>query len=96
MAAWSPWSTTRTTPRSRAPTWRAPGFAETAEVRVGPALDTLPALEARREPFDLVFIDADKQPYPEYLEWALRLTRPGALIVADNVVGVAARWPPTR
>ena len=61
------------------------GFAETAEVRVGRALDTLPALEAE-EPFDLVFIDADKQPYPEYLEWALRLTRPGALIVADNVV----------
>jgi predicted O-methyltransferase YrrM len=61
------------------------GFAETAEVRVGRALDTLPALEAE-EPFDLVFMNADKQPYPEYLEWALRLTRPGALIVADNVV----------
>ena len=61
------------------------GFAETAEVRVGRALDTLPALEAE-EPFDLVFIDADEQPYPEYLEWALRLTHPGALIIADNVV----------
>ena len=61
------------------------GRASPRRPRSGRALDTLPALEAE-EPFDLVFIDADKQPYPEYLEWALRLTRPGALIVADNVV----------
>jgi predicted O-methyltransferase YrrM len=55
-----------------------------AEVIEGPALDTLPGLEP--EPFDLIFIDADKGAYPEYLQWALRLSRPGTLIVADNVV----------
>src|SRR3954447_26638866 len=51
------------------------GLADVAEVRVGRALDTLPALAAE-EPFDLVFVDADKAPYAEYLDWALRLTRP--------------------
>jgi predicted O-methyltransferase YrrM len=61
------------------------GLDDRAEVRVGPALDTLPQL-AGGEPFDLVFLDADKQRTAEYLEWALRLTRPGSLIVADNVV----------
>jgi predicted O-methyltransferase YrrM len=61
----------------------AAGLADRVEVRVGAALDTLPDLEG---PFDLVFLDADKQRTPEYLEWALRLTRPGSLIVADNVV----------
>jgi predicted O-methyltransferase YrrM len=40
----------------------------------------------RGAPFDLIFIDADKQSYPEYLEWALKLSRPGTVIVADNVV----------
>ncbi|MCW2995870.1 MAG: O-methyltransferase family 3 [Conexibacter sp.] len=59
------------------------GLADRVEVRVGAALETLPRLEG---PFDLVFLDADKQRNPEYLEWALRLTRPGSLIVADNVV----------
>jgi predicted O-methyltransferase YrrM len=53
------------------------------ELIVGPALDTLPTLEG---PFDLVFIDADKRSNPEYLRWALRLSRPGTLIVADNVI----------
>ena len=63
------------------------GLAERVEVRVGPALETLPLLAAEGAgPFDLVFIDADKGAYPEYLEWALRLTRAGGLIVADNVV----------
>jgi predicted O-methyltransferase YrrM len=64
------------------------GFADVVEVRVGPALDTLPALAAEGAgPFDLVFIDADKRSNPEYLRWALELSRrPGALIVADNVV----------
>jgi predicted O-methyltransferase YrrM len=61
----------------------AAGVADRVEVRVGAALETLPDLEG---PFDMVFIDADKQRNPEYLEWALRLTRPGSLIVADNVV----------
>jgi predicted O-methyltransferase YrrM len=57
--------------------------AERVEVIVGPALETLPELTG---PFDLVFIDADKASTPEYLEWTLRLTRPGSLVVVDNVV----------
>ena len=61
------------------------GVADRTEVRVGKALDILPTLEPEG-PFDLVFIDADKPPYPQYLEWALRLTRPGSIIVADNTV----------
>lgn len=59
------------------------GLSLVAEVRVGRALMTLPRLDG---PFDLVFIDADKEGYPEYLTWALKLTRRGSLIVADNVV----------
>jgi predicted O-methyltransferase YrrM len=63
------------------------GFAGVVEVRAGPALDTLPALAAEGAgPFDLVFIDADKRSNPDYLRWALDLSRPGTLIVADNVV----------
>jgi caffeoyl-CoA O-methyltransferase len=61
------------------------GVADRAEVRVGNALDLLPQLQGEA-PFDLVFIDADKEPYPQYLEWAMRLTRPGSIIVADNCV----------
>lgn len=60
------------------------GVADRVEVIVGAALDTLPTLSGG--PFDLVFIDADKENYVAYLEWAVRLARPGALIVADNVV----------
>lgn len=60
------------------------GLADRVEVRVGPALDTLPTL-VTEPPFDLVFIDADKESYPHYLDWALRLTRPGAAILAHNV-----------
>jgi predicted O-methyltransferase YrrM len=57
------------------------------QVRVGPALETLPELLAEEAgPFDLIFIDADKGNYPSYLEWSLRLSRPGTLIIADNVV----------
>ena len=52
-------------------------------MRVGPALESLPELT---EPFDFVFIDADKASNPPYVEWALKLTRPGSLIVVDNVV----------
>jgi caffeoyl-CoA O-methyltransferase len=59
------------------------GVSERAEVRVGNALDLLPLLE-KEAPFDLIFIDADKPPYPQYLDWALRLSRPGSIIVADN------------
>ncbi|WP_078307005.1 MULTISPECIES: O-methyltransferase [unclassified Mycobacterium] len=61
------------------------GLAERVEVLVGPALDSLPSVEG---PFDLVFIDADKSNNPGYLDWALRLTQPGAVIVVDNVI----RW----
>jgi predicted O-methyltransferase YrrM len=59
------------------------GFAAQVEVKVGAAIDTLPSLEG---PFDFVFIDADKTGYPDYFRWALRLARPGTVIVADNVV----------
>ncbi|MEV7356859.1 O-methyltransferase [Kitasatospora sp. NPDC091276] len=67
------------------------GLDGVVEVREGLAAQTLPLLaqeiqEEGEEPFDLVFIDADKPSNPEYLEWALRLTRPGSLIVGDNVV----------
>ncbi|MDE2291581.1 MAG: O-methyltransferase [Elusimicrobia bacterium] len=63
------------------------GLADRARVVVGKALDTLPALAGGKDaPFDLVFIDADKESYPDYLGWALELSRPGTLIVADNVV----------
>src|SRR4051812_8501077 len=63
------------------------GVAEHVELRVGPALETLPTLaEEATEPFDLVFIDADKASTPEYFSWALRLVRPGGLIIGDNVV----------
>ncbi|MEV5596428.1 O-methyltransferase [Streptomyces sp. NPDC052496] len=63
------------------------GLAERTEIRVAPALDSLAKLVAERaEPFDLVFVDADKPNNPHYLERALELTRPGSLIIGDNVV----------
>lgn len=61
------------------------GLGDRAQVIVGAALETLPGLESV-DPFDLVFIDADKENYAGYLEWAIKLTRPGGLILADNVV----------
>lgn len=61
------------------------GLAEKVEIRVGPALETLPRL-AGGAPFDLVFIDADKESNVAYLDWALKLARPGALVIVDNVV----------
>jgi predicted O-methyltransferase YrrM len=71
------------------------GVADRVEVLVGPALETLARLGERREPpFDMVFIDADKPNYPGYLEWALRLTRSGSLILADNVVRAGAVLSP--
>ncbi len=63
------------------------GVADRVEVMVGAALDTLPTVTGG--PFDLVFIDADKENYVAYLEWAIRLARPGAVIVVDNVFGKA-------
>jgi predicted O-methyltransferase YrrM len=63
------------------------GLGDVVEVRVGRAVESLRQLAAERSgPFDLVFIDADKESNPDYLMWALRLARPGTLIVADNVV----------
>ncbi len=63
------------------------GLQAIVEVRLGMALDTLPGLAAeRREPFDFVFIDADKPNNPAYFDWALKLSRPGSIIVVDNVV----------
>ena len=62
------------------------GVAGRVDLREGPALDTLAGLGRAAEPFDLVFIDADKPSNPAYLAAALALTRPGSVIVADNVV----------
>ncbi|MEU6671492.1 O-methyltransferase [Streptomyces sp. NPDC046727] len=63
------------------------GLERIAEVRVGPALESLPKLaDENPAPFDLVFIDADKANNAHYVEWALRLTRAGSLIIVDNVV----------
>ena len=74
------------------------GLSEVVEVRLGPALESLPQLAAGGQgPFDLVFIDADKQNMVGYLEWAMRLTRPGSLIIGDNVVrGGAILDPDSR
>jgi predicted O-methyltransferase YrrM len=63
------------------------GLSERVEIRVGPALELLPGVAAEAgPPFDLFFIDADKANNPRYVEWALRLGRPGSMIVVDNLV----------
>jgi predicted O-methyltransferase YrrM len=66
------------------------GLSDTVELRLGRALDTLPLLAAEvadtGEPFDFIFIDADKQNTPEYFKWVLELARPGSLIITDNVI----------
>jgi predicted O-methyltransferase YrrM len=63
------------------------GFANVVEIRVGPAVETLAQIkEEGSEPFDLIFIDADKPNNPTYLAWALKLSRIGSLIICDNVV----------
>jgi len=63
------------------------GLSDLVEIRIGAALDTLPKLQTEiAEPFDLIFIDADKPNNSEYLRWAIKLSRPGTLIVIDNVV----------
>ena len=63
------------------------GLDAPVEVRTGPALETLPLLAAEGSgPFDLIFIDADKESTAEYFRWALKLSRRGSLIVVDNVV----------
>ena len=67
------------------------GLADRVEVRVGPAIETLPTLTG---PFDFVFIDADKPSTAAYFEWALKLARPGTVIVIDNVVREGAVLDP--
>jgi predicted O-methyltransferase YrrM len=63
------------------------GLGHLVEQRGGRAVDSLSQLvEAGEEPFDFIFIDADKESYTDYLEWSLRLSRPGTMIIADNVV----------
>jgi predicted O-methyltransferase YrrM len=63
------------------------GLAGVIELRLGPALETLPKLAAEgRGPFDLIFIDANKSQMPEYFDWALKLARAGTVIIADNVI----------
>jgi predicted O-methyltransferase YrrM len=63
------------------------GLASLVDLRVGPALETLPKLAAEGAgPFELVFVDADKAAMPQYCEWALKLSAPGAVLVFDNVV----------
>lgn len=63
------------------------GLSEKVEVRVGDARELLASIDAEDEsPFDLIFIDADKEGYPEYLEWSMKLSRPGTLILGDNTI----------
>jgi caffeoyl-CoA O-methyltransferase len=63
------------------------GLTAKVDVRVGKAIDLLPQLvKEGAGPFDMIFIDADKPPYTEYLEWSLKLSRSGTLIIADNVI----------
>jgi predicted O-methyltransferase YrrM len=66
---------------------QAAGVLDRVDIRVGPAADSLRSLHASGvAPFNLIFLDADKQGMPEYLEWSLKLARPGTVIIADNVV----------
>lgn len=63
------------------------GLADKVEIRIGKALDTLAKMHTENlPPFDLIFMDADKSPYAEYLQWALAHARPGTIIIADNVI----------
>jgi predicted O-methyltransferase YrrM len=68
------------------------GLGDRVEVLVGAALDTLPSVTGG--PFDVVFIDADKENNPGYLEWAVKLTRPGSIILVDNVIREGAILSP--
>ncbi|WP_045732846.1 O-methyltransferase [Pseudarthrobacter chlorophenolicus] len=71
------------------------GLGQKVEIRLGPALETLAALEEEgREPFDFIFIDADKENNSRYLDWAVRLGRPGATVVLDNTIWEGAVLEP--
>lgn len=71
------------------------GLGEKVEIRLGPALDTLAALaDEEREPFEFIFIDADKENNGRYLDWAIRLGRPGATVVLDNTIWEGAVLDP--
>jgi caffeoyl-CoA O-methyltransferase len=66
---------------------KSAGLDHLVGIRTGRALDLLPALQQESsEPFDMIFIDADKPPYAEYFQWALQLSRPGTLLIFDNVI----------
>jgi predicted O-methyltransferase YrrM len=66
---------------------QAAGVLDRVDIRVGAAIDCLRALhESGAAPFDLIFLDADKQSLPDYLAWSLKLARTGTVIIADNVV----------
>src|SRR5207247_10866999 len=78
--------------------WAEAGLADRIQLRLGPALDTLAEIEREYPPgsFDLVFIDADKQPYDWYYETALRLLRHGGLVLLDNVLWLGPGRHPGR
>jgi predicted O-methyltransferase YrrM len=78
--------------------WAEAGLADRIQLRLGPALDTLAEIEREYPPgsFDLVFIDADKQPYDRYYETALRLLRRGGLVLLDNVLWLGRVADPVR
>jgi len=72
------------------------GLESAVEVRLGAGLDLLPEIAANGEgPFDLFFIDADKENYPGYLEWAIKLSRPGSVILSDNLIRNGAVLDPS-
>jgi predicted O-methyltransferase YrrM len=87
-AAWWHANPARSTPPSRANTWKAAGVDEMVELRIGPALDSLRRLvaEGHAGTFDFVFIDADKANYSNYYDLAFELAKPGGLIAADNTL----------
>jgi predicted O-methyltransferase YrrM len=75
---------------------RAAGLDPVVDLRMGPALETLPVLVSERAgPFDLIFIDADKVNTPAYFQWSLKLSRPGTVIIVDNVVRKGAIADPS-
>jgi predicted O-methyltransferase YrrM len=63
------------------------GLSNRVEIRIGAGLELLPQVEAKGDgPFDLFFIDADKENYPGYLDWAIKLSHPGSVILSDNLI----------